>query len=320
MEQLISPHHILDTRLYDESSLWVRWRPVSLQVSVSCSGASTTFGSIVVGWSSDPYFTLVGDARDYPRVASLRPSMVLRLHESKTLTIPVETTRRWYSRVGSYEDAIHGILVAVVASPIGGFDKGSIGINVSLKWRCQFEGPNLGLAARTSHTIQPDAGWSGLFTTSDGGFSATTLTFKESSGGSMVPFSSARAGYIYKPSKDTKVQYYDSANLLVDLKYLTLVKGYSTPGLVFHTSEDKAKSYIKTGDLTDCVSYVKAGPTGTPSRPTFVGTPVDSADELEGFQIVPPLEGGGSLEEQVHRLTRLVGELSARLRDRPATS
>nr|QNM37826.1 putative CP [Neohydatothrips associated sobemo-like virus 1] len=308
MMQPISPVLMADTRIYAESRLWNRWRPVSMQVAVNCSGASTTFGSICVGWTSDPYFRLSGDARDFSRVAALKPSMVLRLHESRTLSIPCDAVRRWYVHSGDFGDCQHGALIAVVASPVGGFDKGSIGVTMTLRWKLQFEAPNLSLESQASHSIRPDAGWHDIFATSDSSWDSGYLTFKERSGGSMVPFSAARAGYIYEPDAGVSVKYYDSSGALHDAKFFTRVQNYATPGLVLHASAADAKAYIEDGTLSKVLPYAKAGPYVTPSVPSFKGSPAEGKVE-EDFVLLPTPSTSGSGEDRIRQLSEMVERL-----------
>lgn len=303
MFQNVVPAEMPGSRLMAEASLWVRWRPVSLVVTVSGSGASTTFGAVTFGWTSDSSFRLSNAHSDYARVAALKPSVTVRLHETRTFSIPCDSARKWYSIGSSLDDFQHGVLVAVVAAPVGGFTSGSIGLNVTLRWRVHFEGPNLDAVAPASASIFPDAGWEGLFTTSDGSWDSGHLTFKENAGGSMVPFSSSRPGVIYEPASGTVVKYYSTSTTEVEAKFFTRVQGYSTPGLVMHATKEDALSYINSGDVAKCIAYVKAGPKVTPSIPEFRAISIVG----EVFRPTPP-PTIASLSEEVERLRRMLSD------------
>lgn len=276
----IGPSHLVPSRLRNESALWSRWRPKALRVSIVGSGAATTFGSVCVAWCPDFHWTPTGNSSDYMRVAALRPSVTMRLHESRVLTIPMDTTTKWYLCDGSTDMSTHGSLLAVIAAPVGGFT-GSLGLTLTLEWVVQFEGIEMpGIGGAVSDAITPDVGWTNLFTTSDGSFDATHLTMKMHSGGAMAPFSAARPDHVYAPDEGTTVQYYDSAGKTQVCSWFAVVKNYDVPGLLLFGSREDAEAYVQTGVIAKALPYVKAGPVITPPVPRFVGSPVQPKAEL----------------------------------------
>jgi hypothetical protein len=310
MNKVISPGSMTPSRFSSESSLWSRWRPLSLRVTVSGAGASTTFGSVCIGWDPDGRWQATMSPGDYTRVAALCPSVTLRLHETRTFVIPPETTRKWYFTVGSLEDTAHGALIGVVASPVGGFT-GSVGVNVLLDWVIQYEGadtPSRGGDVE-SDTVKPDSGWSNLFTTSDGDWDSGRLTLKMHSGGGMCPFSAARQDHIYTPASGTKVPYYDEAGKAQTVAAFAVIQGFATPGFACFSSEAQAISYVKTGDVTKVLPYKSAGDYATPAVPVFIGKP--AAPGSAGFSVEKLSQTVQLLQESVQSLQLKVELLQA---------
>lgn len=285
----LGPSSLTPSRWRNESALWSRWRPRSLKVSVVGSGASTTFGSICVAWCPDNTWTPSGGSHDFMRVAALRPSVTMRLHESRVLTIPNDTLTKWYLCDGNIDLSSHGCVLAVVASPTGGY-RGACGVTITLQWSVDFEGIEMpGESSAISDTISPDSGYSTIFTTSDGSFDATKLTFKMHSGGEMVPFSSARIDHVYEPVSPTEVKYYDSASRLQVCQWFARVQGITTPGLLLFATRQDALDYISSGALVKALTYYAAGPYVTPARPVFKGTPAKPlTDELAAVSTTSP--------------------------------
>lgn len=292
-------------RLHQEAAMWERWRPHKLRVEIVASGSAMTFGSMVIGWSADDSFDLNRAASDISRVVALRPSHVIRGNETASLVIPVDTSKKWYNVHGE-EDCVHGTLVAVVMNPFGGFT-GSFGVTAMLHWKIEFEGVALSTETVVGDVIFPDAGWDAkLFTTTDTSFSSTSLTFKESSGGNMVPFSSARAGVVYESLAGQKLYYYDSSSVQKEFSFAVRIPtdDFATPGLVFFLTYESASEFCRTGDLTKTLQYTKAGEYCAPPRPGFRARIVDSSHASTQAE---------DIDEEISRLQSKLSGLRARL-------
>lgn len=271
-QQILSPRLFTSSRVHQVAALWARWRPRKLAITLVAGGSYSVTGTIMVGWNADTTPTLV-DGAAHIQVATYKPSVSMRLNETRVLNVPLAMSRKWYHTSGASDEMSHGSFVAVVGSAIGGF-RGNFQVQVILDWSFEFEGPEFAPSSSGGKDhIKPDAGWHHLFTTSDGSFDAERLTLKMTAGGSMVPFSAALPGYVYQPDGDTKISYYDEAKALKWCKYFTLVQDYSLPGLVCHASAQDAKDYVQTGDKTKIIPYTAAGPWATPDVPSFVGVP-----------------------------------------------
>lgn len=269
----LGPASLAPSRWRNESALWSRWRPRSLRATVVGSGAATTFGSVCLAWCPDSTWVPTGNSSDYMRAAALRPSVTMRLHESKVLSIPSDSATKWYYCDGLRDISNHGCLIAVVASPPGGYT-GACGVTVTLDWSVQFEGVEMpGESAAIADTIMPDSGWTNLFTTSDSSFDSTILTFKMHSGGNMAPFSAAREDHVYVPSPGTRVMYYDRTGKLLAGKYFVKLR-FTTPGLGLVATRQDAADYISSADASKLLTYKLAGPVSTPSVLRFIGSPV----------------------------------------------
>lgn len=272
---LISPQKLDLTRVQAHSKLWARWRPISLRVRIVAAGASTTFGAIAIGWSADPSFSESQPLETIPkRISALKPSRTVRLWESADLVIPPEAERKWYHTDGVVEESSHGCIVMAVESPTGGY-AGAVGINIHLHWVVEFEGMDMQPESGGDQTdeIRPDNGWKHLFTTSDGSWDSDVLTLKMTSGGGMVPFSSAKTNHIYKPKTGTIVPYVKTDGSVGQIAYAVAIQSYATPGLAFCLTANDAKDYIKTGDAAKLVKYKAAGDWCTPDIPVFIGKP-----------------------------------------------
>lgn len=277
----ISPRALDDTRLRQVSKLYSRWRPLRLQLTVVGSGSATTFGSVAVGWMPDSSVSLTGtDSSNIQRAMACRPSRMTRLNQTGSLTIPSDTNRKWYVVQGSSDDSDHGQIAVVCSATTGGY-VGSTTFTLQLNWTVEFEGAELD-AVESDEFIYPDVGYSDLFTTSDGSWNSDVLTLKMHHGGSMVPFSSAHPGKVYRPAVGTTVKYYlEDKETLKTAEWFAVVQGYSTPGFVMFASRADAVTYIQTGDTAKCLKYYTQGPVATPSRPAFQISESDSLSKSE---------------------------------------
>lgn len=277
--QAITPEAFLDTRLKQLSDIHAKWRPVSLRLTATGSGTAFASGSVAIGWSPEALADMVGsNTSNLNRVMSMKPSMVLRLNETKSMTIPSNPTRKWYFTKGADEDSHHGALFCVVSGQTGGYS-GNSTMLLRLDWTIQFEGAEM-THNSANDDITPDVGYSDLFTTSDGSFNSKILTFKMHHGGSMVPFSAAKPNKVYEPTQGTVVKYVSSEQGHESTcKFFARVQGYDTPGLLLFASKDDALTYIKTGDEDKCLKYISQGPVISPSIPHFAEVSVQTREE-----------------------------------------
>nr|QRW41870.1 MAG: capsid protein [Culex mosquito virus 6] len=260
------------SRLVTEASLWARWRPKKLVFRVVCSGASTTFGGVIAGWTPEETWQPSLTTSDGARIASFRPSVVLRLNETKSFAVPCESLTKWYLTDGERGLSIHGTVVLAVSASTGGYT-GQLSVALYLDWMIEFEGPDVELRSFTQDVIKPDAGWSSLFTTSDSSFNSERLTLKMHSGGSMCPFSAARSDRVYIPASTepkTVVYYYDESSVEKTVTAFAKVQDYVVPGLLCFASSKDASEYVRSGDITKALKYTKASRVATPAIPTFV--------------------------------------------------
>lgn len=273
----IVPENFEETRFALEASLWARWRPKRLQLKIQPAGNAFVIGSFTVGWSADP--TLVSSVpaqnsayQNMHTATSLVPQVSGRFSKDTplVLNIPMETSRKWYQTNGEIDQCAHGCLFGVITAKVSGFT-GSFDVTFSLAWDVEFEGIDSPAIINNPSVdfISPDNGWFNLFTTSDSSFDSSVLTFKQHSGGSMVPFSAAKHGVVYGPASGTTVKYFDSSSVEKECKYFVKVDTYSVPGLLLFASYEKATSYVKTADITEALPYTKAGNFSTPSVPRF---------------------------------------------------
>lgn len=289
----ISPSGFPDTRFAQEAALWCRWRPRSLKVHVDMAGASTTFGQLTIGWSPDPTpdFSARLGFENVKRVMSFKPHRIVKLSERTVFPIPTETSRRWLQTNGDIDQCAQGTLVIVVTAAIGGFS-GFLTGNISLEWDVEFEGPEPlpPSMAPGEVAIKPDVGWSNLFTTSDGSFDATLLTFKMHHGGDMCPWSSARLGIIYGPTQSTVVPYVDSAGNTKKCVYFTRIAEYKIPGMLLFATYEDARKYVTSGSLDSALKYHAGGSECTPAIPMLKPVTAASLEDDKFAQMEQTIE------------------------------
>lgn len=318
----VGPRGFGSARLDLESKLWARWRPQKLQLRVVCAGSTATYGSIVVGWIPDPSHTWLDKAESsLSRIISSPNHMVMRLSSSGTLNIPVTTSRKWYHTSGTDEDSYHGQIAIVTATPTGGFSGSTVGITIELDWKVEFEGEDLPDSAAGDDTIiYPDAGWTNLFTTSDGSFNSKVLTFKEHSGGDMAPFSGARFGVVYAPANRAKIFYLDSSSRTQTANYFVRVSGFDTPGLLLFATFQDARDYITSGDVDKALKYYGASKVCEPPSPGFKPTSSVLATDPAADRIADLENVVYHLMERLRGVELVPNAISATVTDKVNTS
>ncbi|APG76968.1 hypothetical protein [Hubei permutotetra-like virus 5] len=258
---VLSPQHMVPSRLNTEAALFSRWKPLSLKVTVTNSGAFTTFGALTVAWCPDPTIShRAENSVQLARISSFRPSKVVRLNNSVVLNIPTEMPTKWYHCDGIPELTSHGTLVIMVSAQTGGFD-GFLSSTVHLEWRVQFEGIEMPAVIDAAEILRPDPGWNPpFFTTSDGGYDGSRLILKEHPGGDMVFFSAGRYDTIYGPADGEPPIYAHLENgSSTEVKHFAIVQNYVHKGLACFNSLEEARSYVLTGSPDKIMRYIKAG-------------------------------------------------------------
>lgn len=309
----ITPSGFPGSRLSSHAALWARWRPRRLRVKLIVGGGFTTFGLLTVGYSPEPNFTLGEPAENLRRVTSMRPSATTNTSSPIHIDIPCDTSRKWYLCRGDLDDSCHGVVVVVVSAATGGWN-GHLTVNMQVDWEVEFEGAEmLSQAPGQLDAIAPDAGYSHLFTTSDGAWDPSVLTFKMHSGGSMVPWSAAKPSYIYGPAPGVEITYIDEANVKRHVHWAVRIQNYTTPGLAFCASAADAIEYVRTGNLKKLIPYHAPSDFAIPDVVRLVGRPAASYSLSSPSASIAAPES--LLDERVQRLEqqveKILGLLSA---------
>lgn len=293
---MLSPKHMPRTRIHAESTLWTRWKPVSLRVTLVGSGSATTYGSALIGWISDPTYRISNNAdAAIAQLGAMQVRQIVRVNGTVSLTLPTNITRKWLMTSGTSTDEdeyCHGSLHVIASADIGGFT-GRMSFQVELDWAISWDGQVVGFADAdpTLHFIRPDAGWSNIFTTSDGSYDSTILTFKMHHGGDMVPFTEAQDGVVYTvDGTSTMVYYYGSDGKKRTCRFFVRIRGYATPGLALCSTMDDAVAYYKSGDTSKLLKYYAAGDPTTPAIPTFAPVPATLSVEPTLGNVSTPTE------------------------------
>lgn len=278
----INPLLFPGTRFAAEAKLWERWRPLSLRLEIISSASTLTCGSYVVGWSASPFLNLVQGVAAITTVSTMRPSASAHISTVLALSIPCDTTQKWYFVQGMTEDSTHGSFHAVLSAALGNItDLSKIALTIRLIWRVQFEGPTIPSAVEQT-AVYADSGWEGYFTDSVSDWaSGQRLTLKMHTGGSAVPFSSAKTGVVYKLDSIASLKYYKDNTSEGDIKYAVRIKGYYLAAFAVFSTITAAKKYIKSGDANDCLLYYKAGSASvTPSNPAWFEETENQTEDL----------------------------------------
>lgn len=226
------------------------------------------------------------------------------------MRIPCEASQKWYQ--SSHEDvneSTHGTILIGVVSQIAGV-QGSVGVAVQLDWTVEFEGTNVPSTSAQKRTITPDTGYSNLFTTSDGSYSSSVLTFKMHAGGTMVPFTAAEPHLVYKSAAGTKVKYFNEAGAELECNWFA--KMQDNVGLLLFASKEKALAYVKSGDLSEALVYYKQGNYTTPAVPKFEAVSVSSILEEGRDAAARTLRTLTADPAAISLLSRLLANLNAR--------
>lgn len=292
----LNPRNFPGTRLYQESQLWTRWRPLSLRFRLVSSASPLVVGRMALGWHSDPRENFPTGEAGIIRMGTLRPH--LTSHPSQPIEISVpsgieNTSQRWYVMDGEASDADHGTLIALVMSALSA-STGSLTFQVELNWTVEFEGPDIQLGSKAQTTIYADDGYTPYFTDSVSDWaSGTRLTLKHAAGGGVVPFPKAESGVVYKLDDSASLTYYkDTGSTKGNVKFAVRIANYYVPGLAMFEEESQAKAYLSGFDTSKVLEYKKAGDWVTPENPAWSATSSSSAfasvlGRMRGLSLTP---------------------------------
>lgn len=311
----LNPRTWEQTRVSQESKLWSRWRPVSLQIEVSTAASPLVGGAYALAWFADPKERLARKGLQNLRKAlSLPTSLTRGVWQSGRLKLPIDPSQKWLFLEGTEEeDCEYGRLVLLNASPL---TKGESAASLLVKchWTYEFSGPDLEVDSADSGTYVR-ASAPNYFTTSVSDFDSTKLVFKWHEGGEAVGFPGATGSY-YKLEAAASCPYIESNGAVATTEWavrlLNYTNGEGDPVLAPVSSEDNAKAYAKAGDKKYLLTYKAAGPWISPPNPIWElksGTTVQvftsALRKKQENPYSPPTGGDTPLSQSFERLELL---------------
>lgn len=305
----LNPRSMSGSRLASLAVLWQRWRPHSLALEVTPAASYTTSGSYLVGWAADPRYDMGAGVEGVRAVMALQVSRQAHISQPVVISIPSETVQRWlYVDPSEAEDATHGVVVGLLAAPIGNLTATSaVSLTIKLRWTIAFEGQTLPRMSEFG-TIYAEDDYTPYFTDSVSDWAGgDRLTLKHKEGGSVVYFPKIHSGVVYKLDPGAQLKYYTSATATAKIAYGVKILNYYTLAMAVFADLDDAKAYASTGDTEKCLKYYKAGDWVVPNNPAW-SFKSSSAESVSVS--VPPPTPHSSLEEQVSQLTSMVARLS----------
>lgn len=275
---VVNPRSLPRTRLGMQSQLWQRWTPVSLRLRIVSAAGMMIPGAYIAAWFSDPKQALLDDGpTNVAKCVTCRCYVQKPVGQGATLSIPSQTSRKWYAFEGEDFDDSHGVVVLAVAGVSGGTE---ITLTVSLDWKIKFNGPTMPAEAGGDTYIQPEAGWENVFTDSTSDWAeGKRLTFKHAEGGAVVPWEGISTGLYYEPTAGVKILYKTSSGSEAECKWFSCMinePSYNA-ALVCHASKEDAVDYQKTGNVNKVLPYYAAGSWVVPPSPVLKGTPIVGA-------------------------------------------
>lgn len=266
-----------ETRLYRESNLWTRWRPVRLVVEAVPLAGMMVAGGYVMAWSADSKENVgTPSPGEVTRLMSMSTSVTANLASRTSINIPMSTTQKWYLLDAEDSEEDHGVLLVACSGLTNLAEGSSVSIAFTLHWTIVFDSPAM-QRAKEQIIISPEDGWGPVFTDSTSDWAeGKKLTFKHAEGGAVVPWSNLQAGMIYTPTSGVKITYKNAQSADVEAKWFSkcIDSAIYSSALVVHKDENSAKKYQETGALAYIVDFTAAGTVAVPSYPTLVGKPV----------------------------------------------
>jgi hypothetical protein len=272
LKATLNPRSFPGTRIYQESLLWTRWRPLSLRVRLVSGATSLVIGRMALGWSADSRDIMPSGMAGIVKMGTLRPHMTTLLSQTCEIVIPsrrVDVSRQWYLMSGEPDDSDHGTLFAILMASLS-TTTGTQTFQVELDWSVEFSGPDIQSTGSETETIYADDSYTPFFTDSVNDWaSGGRLTLKHKEGGGVVPFPDARPGSIYKLDSKAKLTYKISGKSDGRISYGVRIANYYVPGLAVFDTIEGAKKYASSGDSNDCLAYSSAGDWVTPENPAW---------------------------------------------------
>lgn len=325
MRIYLNPRVIVGSRLYQESKLWSRWKPIKLSLEVHTSASSIVSGLYCAAWTPDTMLNLPGGANSIKALATFSATKEAATYVPIKLNIPCDSSRKWYTFDSEDKsDNDHGIVIIILSSPIGGVS-GYVQFTAHLQWTVQFDGPEMELEKGQEY-IYADDSYCPYFSDSSSDFAeGKYLTFKHKEGGSVVPFPSARHGVVYKCTVDIP---YKSGSTDKKTSFAVRAVEYSEyPILVLFKDQADAGNYIKTSKIEYALPYSAAGSWVTSTNPAWVAMtkyeapgwtnrPVRSLMPRgsDDRPIASPSTSSDRIESLLERLVLSVSELNVRVR------
>lgn len=305
---VVNPRSVSTSRLNSFSELWQRWTPVSLKVKLVSAAGLMIPGSYIVAWLADPRDTIqpAGDS-NIRKLVSCGVFAQNPVGQNSTLSIPCNTSRKWYAFEGDAFDDSHGVVIVCLSGVIGSSD---LTLTATLEWKIKFNGPNIPIEGGDLHIIHNEDDYPNIFTDSVSDWaSGLKLTFKHAEGGSVVPWDNLEEGVIYSPVTGSKVTYYKDASSQVECKFFSRMQNAPQypAALVCHESEAKAKAYIEKGDVSNVLNYVKASDFAAPAIVYMMGKFALKAR----LDLEPSLSSSQRTAKQVNFVPPMLPDLAA---------
>lgn len=255
---------------------------MSLRLKISSAAGMMVPGSYIAAWFSDPTETLQpkGDT-NVRRMVSSGCFIQAPVGQSLSLSIPVNTSRKWYAFKGDSFDDSHGVILVALSGVVGNTN---VSMTVSLDWKIKFNGPDLPVEAEDMKIIHNEDDYPNIFTDSVSDWAdGRKLTFKHSLGGTVVPWDNIDDDVVYTPVAGVKITYKNAQSQDEECKFFSRMRNAAQypNALVCHSSKEEAVAYIKDGNISHVLSWKAAGEWATPSIVYMTGESVSSALVLE---------------------------------------
>jgi len=294
----INPRRFLDTRIYQESYLWARWRPKSLVLKIHPSAGQMSTGALLSGWCPDPMETLpLAALSSVRRLATFPVHQESRVSERSSLKIPCDPSRRWYTFDSiDPSDTEHGVFFIILSAPVPS-TLGDVVVNVHLDWQIEFDGPDLPVRSVAGQTIYADPTLAPYRSNKLTGWcEGKKLTLTKATSGEedeVVKFIGALHNKVYKIMRPggRGIPAGSSAGPDAELYWGVIAKDYAQADIMaLFDSSDDAFKYIARGLEAYQAEYVSPGETVNGNPPwNLHERPPDGAFVLDGPMRTRPM-------------------------------
>lgn len=260
----LNPSLMEDTRLAQVASLWDRWRPNRVTLSVQAAVPSVSGGQCMIAWTSDHDHKMPPDALGRMRsAAAMQPSKIFHLWERASITPQLAPQQKWLwvdhqQGADSYYGVFYILLTGTPSMMTGSFN-----LTCTLDWDVTFDTPQLTEFTEEA-VVQADTGYFPYFTTYTSHLTLTDrMTLQENSNGgysSIVKFSEMEADMVYTPMKADQLRYYDGSGNLKSVGALVRMKEVTEPFVWCFADTTHAFAYIRDGTTSYILGCNKAGP------------------------------------------------------------